>query len=267
MARYILLLFLVGLTACKNLYDSTADTTSDEAMLFKMERYLNDFLWDDAIDVYGELSIDTQSEREPKTLYVSALMGRCGFEFISFVNSISDDLDSGSNLFPLLLSAMPDATSSKVNDCIVANTQIQEIITDHGAQTSDYNMSVLNGLARMGILVNQSAADASNNLDPAFDPCDSGDMSDANVRQLVSAFARVINDIGSSSLSFLGTSLDGLCDPGDVLEVAGVCDATDASSVTPAQICGMRALMNESSSIGFGTCTGDVATCACAVCP
>ncbi len=268
MARFtLLLLIVVTITSCKNMYDSTADTDSDEAKIFEMERHLNKFEWDEAITVYGELPIATQVKREPKTLYVSALMGRCGFEFISFVNDISEDLGLGTNLFPLLLSAMPDATTSKVNDCVIANTQIEEIKTDNGAVTSDYNMSVLNGLARIGVVTNNVAADAANALDPAFDPCDSGDISNADVQQIVSGFARVISDISSSSLSFLGDSLDGLCDIGEPMQVSGVCDATDASAVTPAQICAMRALMNESEALGFGTCTGDVTACACAVCP
>jgi hypothetical protein len=269
MARlYILLLVMFFASGCKNLFETTADTESTEAILFQIKEHLNDFEWDAAIDLYNDLATDVQNEREPKRLYVSALMGRCGFEFVSFVNTVSEDLENNTTrLFPLLLQAMPDSTTSGATDCNDAYVEINEMIAASGGITDDYNLAVLNGLARLGSITNSLAANASNQYDSSVDPCDPADFPNADVRQMVSAFAVTISNIESSSLSFLGDSLDTICDVGEPLQVSGVCGATDPAAVTPTQICAMRALMNESVDLGFGTCTGDIVACACAVCP
>lgn len=264
----VLLVLILSLIGCKNILESGANKTSVEARLFQIETHLNNFEWSEAIGLYNDLPVGVRAQSKAKTLYISALMGRCGFEFVTFVNNFADELDDSGRLFLALLKGMPDSTAIKAADCIAADISIQELIADYGGQTSAYNMSLLNGLARIGSLINTSAADANNEPEAGFQACSSAAISDADVQQIVSAFARVISDIQYSSLSILGDSLSGLCDPGDPLEVTGVCEATDPTAVTPIQVCAMRSLINESQVAGLGTvCTGDISTCACVGCP
>lgn len=264
MARKLsILLILFSVSCSENFLEFSADKTSTESLLFKMREYLDDFDYTNALATFNSMSSSQQSTREARELYASTYMGSCGIEFISFVNDISN---GSGNLFSLLLEAMPGASATTVNNCSIAEGIIDENISNLTPQTVDYNMSLLNGLGEVGAVLNFRAADASDVLNPAFDPCNVGDLPDANVQQIVSSLTRVLSYTSESTLSFFGSALDGVCDTGQPLELAGLCTPVDESAVTASQICITRALIKEGSAIGLntGACGGgDITTCNC----
>tara|TARA_B100001248_G_scaffold240180_1_gene205950 strand:+ start:5819 stop:6655 length:837 start_codon:yes stop_codon:yes gene_type:complete len=277
MGRWILL-FIFVFAGC-NILEFTADETSEDSLIYKMQAYINDFNFDAAIAVFtSEMGSSQQSTREAREYYAQAYMGKCGLDFLEFVNDVSD---YSGNFFASLLESMENATAPIVNDCAVSESIIDENIANLSPTTTDYNMAVLNAMTKMGNIMNLRGADGNNQVDAGFDTCDTADISDADMQEFVAALSRMLSYIGSSSLNFFNdgdgsndVDLSGVCDTGQPLEVAGLCDVIDAADVTATQICAARALMRESTDgIGLGLCANDVAGSVCgggcggAVCP
>lgn len=266
--RFLLLVIFIVVSSCSasNIFEFTADKKSDESLIFKMQKYINDSDPDSAITVYDdEMTAAQQISRPARELYGHAYSAKCGLDFIGFVNDISG---SSSRFFITLLESIASATAAQVTACDTAESIIDENIANLTPIAKDYNMALLNGMVKMGAILNLKAALPADTLDPAFDPCNVAHISDLEVTDFITGLTRVLSYADDSSLTFFSAlGLDAACTVGQPLQLAGLCDTLDTADVTAGHICAARALMNEDAAVGLGSCSGDVLVCACGGCP
>ncbi len=263
LSKYFILLVCFVLVACtENLFSTTADKTSDEAKMYAAQMYLDEANWDKAIESIGSLSSTAQATRDAKEILISAYSAKCGFNFINFIQSLGSM--GSAKLFAFLLNAFPDAELVNNTACVNAETQLKALVAAHTATAIDHLKFVLLGMAKIGSILNYKLANASNTFNNAKDPCSAGDITNAEVDQLVTGFALIVTHIAEAALDgFDATSMTTICTTLVSYGLTDICAMTSTASVTSGARCAMRSLMNESSAIGLAKCTGDVSTCVC----
>ncbi len=255
-----------------NILESFADTQSDEALLFKAKMKINSGDYDMALTYFLSMSTTFLSRRDVLAVHASAYAGKCGLNFLDLVDGITNI--GTARLFVFLMGHFQSGTSTKSDACASAETLIQNISTSYTSRTSDENLFLsLVDLAKMGVIFNGTAdSDNDGSVDGGYDPCSSGSISDADVRQVGTAINLLRTSIvGVSGTSFgaFAADINTLCDawPGGVAAynfcVSGGSPVFDGSLFTANQLKGIRSLMNESTVVGLGTCTGDIVACAC----
>lgn len=256
-----------------NILESFADTQSDEALLFNAKRKINTGDYDEALTYFQSMSSTFLSRRDVLSVHASAYAGKCGLNFLDLVDGITNI--GTARLFPFLMGNFQSGTTAKRDACATAETLMQNISTSYTLRTSDENLFLsLIDLSKMGVVFN-GTADANNDgtVDGGYDPCSSGSISDADVRQVGTAINLLRTSIvGVSGTSFgsFAADINTLCSawPGGAAAYNFCVDGSsnpvfDGSVFTANQLKGIRSLMNENSVVGLGTCTGDIVACAC----
>ena len=120
-------IFLFNLSACEepNLLGEFGKKNFDEALLVEAEIALNNRDYDRALLLYSSLSADFQGERETILKISSAYAGKCGLDFLTLVETLSD-VDATS-VFELLFAAFPDSSSDTRSACQEAETRLRGI--------------------------------------------------------------------------------------------------------------------------------------------
>lgn len=271
---YLTVLLTVGSTiGCSaNILEAFADTTSDEALLFKAKMKINDGDYTTALTYFTSMTPLFLTRRDVIGVRSSAYAGICGLDFLDLVDGITNM--GTTRLFVLLMQEFTLGTTDKRDACVLAENYMQTISTSYTDRTSDENLFLaLINLSKMGVIFNRLAdADADSSLDAGFDACAAGDFPDADVREVGTA----INLMRTSASGVTGTTftsfasaVNTICDnwPGGLATYNFCVDGSgpifSGASFTANQLKGIRSLVNESSDVGLGSCTGDISACAC----
>lgn len=252
------LILLIFLSSCSsNLFDEIANKDTPEAIYFQAKQEINSRNYTAAITLLETLDPAYLANRDRAPVYASAYSGRCGLEFLTLMNNLQNS--GASTVFSILMGAFPGATiSNHVADCNQSQT-ILAAIGDESQRNGDENLLMaFTSLSEIGTLLSALAdLDDNGTADPAFDQCDAGDISDAQVREIGSNIA-----IALLSLTAIGTSyIDGaladvnsLCalDP----NLAVFCSTTDPSTFTPVQVQALRYAIG-SNDFGIDSCGGN----------
>ena len=259
---YIFILILFLQTSCtENLFSTTADKTSDDALLYSAQRYLDEADWDGAISAISALDTEARATRTAREIIISAYAGKCGFDFITFVQALAD---MSGRFFPFLLQAFPDAGTEEYNACIAAETELKALQSTETLGQVDHLKFVFVSMAKMGSLLNYKMATAANVYDSAKDPCNTAHISNDEVNQVVTGLALIVTNIADAALDdFDASDITDVCATLVTAGLTNICAMVNTSAVTSSARCAMRSILNESSSLGLGKCTGDIATCVC----
>ncbi len=254
---WILLLLISSVLSCSsNLLEDSANTETTEAQLFQARLHLNDQEWAEAIAVINSLDASVIATREAQDILVSAYAGLCGIEFIAFVDTISN---ATGLLYPLLQQSFLNSTPATISNCVNSEFQLKNIDSSLGSTSTNYLKSIIVALAKIGNILNANADQDNDGVtDVGFDACDTADISDADVNELVTAVAIIATNTanaGSSALSDYTSDITDLCTEIEAVIGVNICSVTDTANVTPAMRTGMRNVIQEGQSVGLGTCT------------
>jgi hypothetical protein len=271
----IYLLFLLSLslvlTSC-NFFESFGDKTSNEALLFDAQTMINEKDYTGAIEKFQEMSAEFVAARDVQVLYATAYAGRCGLDLLEVADQFKSN--SSSRLFAILFTIFPRAAASNVADCVQAETIIRGISSAATGRTANENLFLaFISFAKIGAIMNAFGdTNHDKTVDPAFDPCTAGDLSDANSAQVSTAIANAKESLEAVTTSVASDQLsqiNSVCTSLAALPPAGtfddICTTTSATTIaaSPTLLTAIRTLINEDQVIGLGTCTGGVVTCLC----
>jgi hypothetical protein len=261
--RYLtfLIFCLIFLDSCSNPYSEYSNSSTDEAIYEEALKAYNSSQWDKAIAKFQSLSPSFLNTREVRFNYAKALAGKCGYDFITFIETVSSTDFSGPTLFEAFLS-MWGNRSIIPSYCTLAEAQVK-IIWSQLNSTAERSMSekffmALLSLAKIGMYLRVKAdVDANGGLgngvaDAGVDACTPANpptqllrFSDDEIKEIITGLALFISNlsaIGSaiSNLSSLTGALDPICGP--PLN-ASFCTKTEAVNVTNTEVTDFRKIL------------------------
>ncbi len=261
-------LFLLSLSSCsQNAFLESAKKDTDEARIFEARKLMNQSRWAEAITAIQATSTAMQAKRETKATLASAYAGKCGLNLIQMADRISSA--GSAALFPILLTALRTADAAAITSCQLAETTLLSISTSAASRTADENtLLAFVGFAKIGaVLALYADTDDDGSAQVAFNPCNTGELPDAMLREVGTGVTIAVASLGASGTSIgsaLSTSVSSAC-----TALAGVdpaynfCSITDPVGFSANQVKAIGGLVRSTDSPGLGTCAGDIATCVC----
>lgn len=275
--RGALVAFLVlsNLNCTVNILESFANKETNEAYLVEAKRLINDGDYDGALNKLALITGAFAADRSVITLKASAHAGKCGLNFLSFVEAFQNL--GTSSIMQFLLAHFVSGTAAKIDSCISAEDLV-ESIGSISERTDDENLLLaLISFAKIGTVLSlYTDSDDNGTVDGGYDTCAvgasrvAGNMTTADVRQVgtgitlavanIGALAGVI-DLGGDELADINAAcsvLNGLA------PALNFCTITDPTAFTADHLRAIRGLLRETSDgIGLKTCVGGVAACVC----
>jgi hypothetical protein len=270
---------LSNLTCSVNILENFADKKTNMAYYYDAQKMINDGNYQGAIDKLNLIIGEFSTDRKVVGLKASAYGGLCGINFISFVTSMTNM--GSTRIFPFLMGAFSSATEAQISSCIIA----QDLMVSIGSsiqRTSDENMFLLVvAFAKIGkVLAFYADADNNGTLDAAYtavQTCDKTNLTrtaglgltNSDTIEVGTGLALAIEQLNAlSGVVNLGngtlTTIQGLCTslPVNFCAMTTTASWSDGSN-DALEVAAVRTLLNESSAVGLGTCTGDYTACAC----
>ncbi|RME14991.1 MAG: hypothetical protein D6797_07630 [Bdellovibrio sp.] len=276
MKKWLFVFCCVFQLSCSlNALRDIADKNTDEALLEAAKQSLNEKDWTGAIAKFSQMSSAFLAREEVKHYQASAYAGRCGYDFFTFIDQLSNM--GSENFFLFLMKTFKGTTSSQINDCIQAESILKSIDTNAAKRSIDDNiMMAMMSLVKIGAIL---AANFDTNADGVVDStgsneaCSTTYMSDSDAGEVGTGITLFLTSLGAvgSSIGGVDTStIDSLCtnlDDPSLPAGMNFCSITDKSSFTPEMIKGIRSMVNEGDTTGLATCSiaspQDIVTCYC----
>ncbi|MCB0391087.1 MAG: hypothetical protein KDD58_07345 [Bdellovibrionales bacterium] len=260
-----------SLVSCSNILREFAKKDTDEALLYEAKKNMNDGEWTAAIANFDSMSASFLKKRDVVLQHAKAYAGRCGLDLLQLFEDLSSNLSSG-RLYPLLMSAFTNATTTNVDDCGEAENLLISIAASADNRTSEENTTLaFISFAKLGTIfsafADESTADGSTDGD--FNACQDNQtpgIPEAYVREVGISIAiasvsltAAIAEGGLSGGDELN-SISSVCSALDDLSTAtgldlNFCDQTDPNSLTSEQVKAIRWTMIDNQVIGLGGAT------------
>lgn len=276
MKKYILYLtiFSLFLNSCgPNALSGLGSQTSDEFYMEEATKANNSQNFDYAIEVLTtKLSASSQASVAAKELLASAYAGKCGFNFVGYVNSLSSA--SSTAVFQTMMTPFVQVVTDPAY-CLLS-LQTIDTLGAPGVRTANQNtFSAITGLVLMGASLRAYADKdgTDNNGDGAMDAnnmvCNAGLVTDDQMNDIIVGYGYFVTNLAYVSASMLGSSsFDSLNDTVDACNsIPGAdCTVTDKDNVSAQTRSIIRNLLN-TTNYGIGDEEGDDAFEIAAACP
>ncbi len=260
--KSILLLCVTGtLLSCGgNVFQAMSGKTSHNAIIEEVRNLTNEQRFAEAIALI-ELNPTLETNRDEKLIFASAYAGGCGLTFASIFESLSAAAGS-----PMEFSK--DAfTTTVVNpeNCYDAQLWIESIGAAGDRSTNENIAMFLIGLAKVGTyLRNRADADMDGVLDAGYDSCDNTDLPIEEVKQVITGFGLMIENLASIGTNISGGLSGDITSVGAACAVLGLaCNVTDPTGVSDADANSFRdAIKSDSATdLGIESCSISPACC------
>jgi hypothetical protein len=274
--KNLIFIFIVSIfslnTSCSNFFEPLSKKDSDAALKESATKKIDSGDYDGAITDILSMSSSYQAKTEIKEALAGAYAGKCGLDFISFVQGLGSGASSA--FFGTFMGAFKGITVHPAS-CALAESVMMSIGTS-STRTGDQNlfMAIL-AMAKVGTYLRSLAdTDSTGNLgdgaaDTTFSICSSSApgsvpvtslapfyVSDANMAQIITGMSQMLDNIASVTAVISGsTAVDALdqfkttCNaiPGSP------CSVFDPDAVTAPMIAAFRKLI-DTAAIGIGSC-------------
>jgi len=255
-----ILILVPWLSSCGgNFYKEISSKGTPEALLEDAQNALDDQDYDVAIEKLEEMKVSysasylTCETRDgvrncPRETLAGAYAGRCGFNFLTFVGTISG---SSGAVFKFLMNNFTSIAVSP-DDCYEAQKVIESIGSPAALSSDQQVFMALLGMAKMGVYLRSDLdTDQDGNGDGAGFSCNTAKISDTHVKQVVTGLGLFLTY--SASLSSSGSAIDDLEDISVLCGAA--CNITDPTnpSLDATVVDSFRDLF-ESTQYGVGAC-------------
>lgn len=270
--RVAILAFCIFNLSCSvNILQEFATTDSDEALLFSAKQLINRGDYTGALTKFADMSTTFAAQRDVISLHASAYLGLCSdLDFVDLVTAIGSM--GATRFMPWLMNTFRNGTANKATNCEAAETLMKSIASDAASRTSDENfLMIFISFAKMGAILSLwgDSGTPDGTVDGGRDPCNAGQLSSANAKELATGLNIAVDSLGHIGSSTLGSSVTTtaatVCAalPPGYLSLCSTPAQVDTTSISASEESGMRSIVNESQDVGLGTCTGDASVCAC----
>lgn len=267
---YLTILALFMNSCGPNVLSGLGSQTSDEYYLEEATKANNAQNYDYALDVLlNKLSAGAQARASTKELLASAYAGKCGFNFVDYVDGLANSTGSPFNMVmqPFV------QVAADPSYCLLALQTIDTIGTPSQRTTNQNTFSAITGLVLMGISLRAYADKdgTDNNGDGLMDVnnmvCQAGQISDDQMNDIIVGYGYFVTNFAYIG-AMLGNATSGLDDSISMCtSTPGAdCDVTDKASVTSQTRDVMRRLLN-TTNYGIGDEQGDDAMEIAMACP
>ncbi len=279
MLRRVRILFvslvLATTTSCSvNILEEFGDPDTDRAKFIDANDAINKGAYDTAITLIASMTASYQAREDVIELYASAYAGRCGLDFLTFANTTLANMGTA-RLLLYLMQNRNGATTTAQSDCQQAISLIESIDAVAANRTDDQNllMAVVS-LFQLGNIINiygDTDDDGTADWNSAVpnDACESAAISDSDVGQVGASLVRTITSVSALSSQTVGsdqlTDINSVCTAlaSPPISDTDICTKTDPSTFDATELRAFRTLLRENTSIGTGSCVGDVSACLC----
>lgn len=262
-------------TSCSvNILQEFGDPETDRAKFYDAEDAINEGAYDTAITLITSMTASFQARADVIELHASAYAGRCGLDFLTFANTTLANMGTA-RLLLYLMQNRNGATTTMQADCQQAISLIESIGATAATRTDDQNLLLaVVSLFQVGTIVNiygdtNDDGTADWNSAAPNDSCESAAISDSDVGQVGASLVRAINSISALSSQTVGgeqlADINSVCTSlaSPPISDTDICTKTDPTTFDGTELRAFRTLLRENSSIGTGSCAGDVSTCLC----
>lgn len=266
----ILMSFSVVLSGCSNVFEKFAVKDTDAALYEDATKALNAGNYDLSLEKFNALSAGYKSNPDVKKYWAGALAGKCGMDFTSLLDSLTNADLSSTAAFKFFMNLFTGKTVHP-EYCTQAETQMKEIWGQRSATQGEQLFMVLLSMAKMGTYLRSKADnDGAGNLgdgntDAGYNSCNNTDddhhLTDAEVTEVVTGFSQLLLNI----TAFTATTFAGSAASINNIQAAcaaftpNPCATTDAASVDASMIATMRDLLETNGTyptpIGIGSCS------------
>ena len=278
-----ILIGCASLSCSVNILDPFAKKDTDLALFEEAKIEMNKGSYSSAIDLFDQMSSDFLSEDRVVPYYASAYAGRCGLDFLDFLDAL-ENLGS-STLFAMLMSNYSGGTvaekESDIADCEQAITIIEGAGSIAAARDDDLNLLLsFIALVKIGKILARFADDAAGDtedndgtVDSNWDACTDGDPAadpdpendtqffpESDVREYGAALIKMLNSLSAVSSVTVGadslTTITSVCTTltGISATFGDICNKTDPTAFTADEVRGLRSLVYEGVDLGLGNC-------------
>jgi hypothetical protein len=243
---FIMFICLLNGSCAKNVLTNLGSKSSDEALMNDAQVAVNNQNYDLAIDlIANQMSAEGQQKTSAKELLAAAYAGKCGLNFLSFVDSISKAA-SGVSAYKLVSTPFVTVVVDPPS-CLNALNTMQSIAPVGSRTTSENAFTAITGMSLMGtatraytdkVPTNGDGAEDSNNI-----ACT---LTDAQMDNVILGFGFMVENFSYLSSSQLGSSSTALTDIITMCATLGgaACNITKASDITAGLRTAMRKLMS-----------------------
>ena len=262
---------LFSLLGCgQNILESFSKV-SDESLLVDARIHMDKYEWDLAIAKFTDMSAEFLATREIKFLHASAYAGKCGLDFMDFIEKLTSI--GTEKLYAFLMGSFLGVTSAIESDaCIQAEVLIKSISSSASDRTVNENtFMAFIGFTKIGVILSRYAdTDDDGSADAGFNSCSTVSIPDSDVKQIATGLAIALTSLAAPGVS-LGegqvTDLNSICG-----ELTGLgptydfCSDTETTSITGDKLKAARTIIGEGQVVGIGSCAASpdsVSNCTC----
>jgi hypothetical protein len=265
-------------TACSvNLFTEFANQSSDEALLVDARQKIDNRDYVNALKNFPLMSTTYQTRRDVIALQASAYAGEAGLDFLNLASNLQSI--GTTNLMIFLMQNFEHGSAATMLSLKTAQNLMLSISSSTAGLTNDENLELaVIALANMGTILSATVdTDSNGTVDAGVNPCLTTPIQEAaapndNIQEfgvslnwVLAAVTQLSNNgvnFGPSTVTEATAACLALSGAG--LGAYSFCNVTNPTSFTPAQILGLRSLLNEGSAhVGLGTCVGDILACHC----
>lgn len=279
----IALSFVLILSACSNVLESTAGKTTDDALYEDAIKAMNVKDYTTALAKFAAMSGGYRAKSRVMENWSYAYAGDCGLDFISYFNQLSSASLGASTLFQYLMNAWTGITV-KPASCATAQVKMKELWSTQVPTASQQLFMAVLGLVKIGVYLRARADNAENGglgngtVDAAFGggagacatATNAHNLDDSDIKEIVSGLSAFILNVAgltgslSSSVSTALAPVQAAC----AALSPSPCGTDDASAVTVAMVDTMRDLLQTGSAtphtkVGIGACMDDTTVTCC----
>lgn len=259
--------FCFMLQACgPNALVGLGSETSDEYFIEEAKKANNAQDYNLALDILlNKISVSAQASVSVKELLASSYAGKCGFNFVNYVTSLSSA--SGTAVFNTMMQPFVGITT-KPEYCL-ASLQTLDSLGSPGNRTVNQNFfSAVTGLVLMGASIRAYAdKDGTNQngnglMDSAGMICNSTLVTDDQMNDMIVGYGYFVTNLAYVTADTLGsTSFNSLNQSVTICNsLGGNCTITNKNSVTAQTRLAIRKLLN-TSEYGIGNAPSVASPC------
>lgn len=250
----IILLLCCGLqiSCAQNVFSNMSSKTTDEALFNDARAALNIKDYQVAIDIIlNEVSTEGKKTAEAKELLASGYAGRCGLNFLNFIDSLSH----ASNGTPFGYTAAPFVgVDADPASCVSALSTMESIGPSSSRTMAQNGFTAIAAMALMGsstrLYTDNSPVGGNGIQDAANISCT---LTNTQVDNIILGFGFMSENLSALSTSQLGSSGSAFSGMVSFCSSLGTsCNITDPAAITPPLRDVFRRLLN-TKEYGIGT--------------
>ncbi|MFZ3230536.1 MAG: hypothetical protein WA160_10060 [Pseudobdellovibrio sp.] len=197
----IILVLIIASGCAKNIFQSASSSSSDDSLLIDAKLAINSFDYSSAITIVTtKMSASGQAQVAAKDVLASAYAGKCGLNFVSYLNSLATA--SSTQAFALMMTPFVGIVADPAA-CLLALKTLDTVGTSAQRSANENAFAAVVGMSLLGSQIRVSADIAPVNGDGIAD-ANICNMSNAEMDNVILGFGYMVENFAFLSVKQLG---------------------------------------------------------------